>query len=168
MHEPILVINAGSSSIKFSVFETAADRSLSAVVHGQVEGIGTAPCLEVNDLRGDKSPIMPSRPRIMMARLQLFMTGLPGMWAAKQDLPAYQTPDRPWWACLRRARVDRCPRHVRSRGLIPLAPLHEPHNIAAIPAVAANAPNVPQWRALTPHSIVISRQLRSSSRCHAR
>lgn len=27
MHEPILVINAGSSSIKFSVFETGADRS---------------------------------------------------------------------------------------------------------------------------------------------
>ena len=43
MREPILVINAGSSSIKFSVFETAADRSLSAGVHGQVEGIGDSP-----------------------------------------------------------------------------------------------------------------------------
>jgi acetate kinase len=42
MREPILVINAGSSSIKFSVFETAADRSLSDSVHGQVEGIGSA------------------------------------------------------------------------------------------------------------------------------
>jgi hypothetical protein len=41
MRESILVINAGSSSIKFSVFETPADRSLSAGAHGQVEGIGT-------------------------------------------------------------------------------------------------------------------------------
>jgi acetate kinase len=47
MHEPILVINAGSSSIKFSVFETGADRSLSPAAHGEVEGIGTASRLSV-------------------------------------------------------------------------------------------------------------------------
>jgi acetate kinase len=54
MHEPILVINAGSSSVKFSVFETAADRSLLAGARGQVEGIGTLPHFEVADARGDK------------------------------------------------------------------------------------------------------------------
>jgi acetate kinase len=54
MHEPILIINAGSSSIKFSVFETAADRSLLAGAHGEVEGIGTSPHFEVADARGDK------------------------------------------------------------------------------------------------------------------
>jgi acetate kinase len=42
MREPILVVNAGSSSIKFSVFETQADRSPFAGAHGQVEGIGTS------------------------------------------------------------------------------------------------------------------------------
>ncbi len=52
MREPILVINAGSSSIKFSVFETAADRALAAGVHGQVAGIGIAPRLEVADGQG--------------------------------------------------------------------------------------------------------------------
>src|SRR5258708_27030682 len=52
MREPILVINAGSSSIKFSVFETAADRSLKAGVHGQVEGIGTSPRLTIADAQG--------------------------------------------------------------------------------------------------------------------
>src|SRR5260370_37429970 len=52
MREPILVINAGSSSIKFSVFETAADRSLMADVHGQVEGIGTSPRLKIADSQG--------------------------------------------------------------------------------------------------------------------
>jgi acetate kinase len=54
MRERILVVNAGSSSIKFSVFETMADRSVSAGAHGQVEGIGTAPHLEVTDPQGKK------------------------------------------------------------------------------------------------------------------
>src|SRR5258708_20539712 len=52
MREPILVINAGASSRKFSVFETAADRSLEAGVHGQVEGIGTSPRLKIADAQG--------------------------------------------------------------------------------------------------------------------
>ena len=57
MREPILVINAGSSSCKFSVYETAADRSLSAGVHGQVSGIGEGddrPRIEVVDGAGRK------------------------------------------------------------------------------------------------------------------
>src|SRR5215470_6952719 len=49
---PILVINAGSSSVKFSVFQTGACRSLTADTHGQVEGIGTSPRLKIADARG--------------------------------------------------------------------------------------------------------------------
>ena len=52
MHELILVINAGSSSIKFSVFETAVDRSLTPRVHGEVAGIGTAPLFSAVDAQG--------------------------------------------------------------------------------------------------------------------
>jgi acetate kinase len=54
MREPILVINAGSSSIKFSLFETTADRLLAAGAHGQVSGIGTTPRIEVTDPQGHK------------------------------------------------------------------------------------------------------------------
>jgi acetate kinase len=49
MREPILVLNAGSSSIKFSVYQTRMDRTLAAGAHGQVEGIGANPRLEVAD-----------------------------------------------------------------------------------------------------------------------
>ena len=55
VREPILVINAGSSSCKFSIFETAPDRSLLPGAHGQVEGIGEAgetSRLEAADARG--------------------------------------------------------------------------------------------------------------------
>ena len=58
MREPILVINAGSSSIKFSVFETMPDRSLTAGAHGQVDGLGaktgTPARIEVADAQGRK------------------------------------------------------------------------------------------------------------------
>ena len=54
MREPILVINAGSSSVKFSVSETARQRSVLAGVHGQVAGIGALPRLEVVDAQGGK------------------------------------------------------------------------------------------------------------------
>ena len=55
MDEPILVINAGSSSIKFAVFQTGNDRSLVAGAHGQVEGIGTSARFEVVDARGGQA-----------------------------------------------------------------------------------------------------------------
>ena len=42
MRGPILVINAGSSSVKFSLFETAADGAPAAGAHGEVSGIGTS------------------------------------------------------------------------------------------------------------------------------
>ena len=42
MAEFLLVLNAGSSSLKFAVFETASE-PLTVRVRGQVEGIGTAP-----------------------------------------------------------------------------------------------------------------------------
>jgi acetate kinase len=144
MHEPLLVINAGSSSIKFSVFETAVDRSLSAVVHGQIEGIGTAPRLEVNDLRGDKIAdhvVSAEDHDGAIAAVHDWFAGHVGSEAGFAGVGhrivhgglAYAEP------VLIDARVT-----SDLEVLIPLAPLHQPHNIAAIRAVAANAPNVPQ------------------------
>src|SRR5437588_12754335 len=54
MREPILVINAGSSSIKFSVFETGEDGSLAAEAHGQIAAIGASARIEVADAQGRK------------------------------------------------------------------------------------------------------------------
>jgi len=41
MRETLLVLNAGSSSLAFSVYETRVDRSLVAGAHGAVEQIDT-------------------------------------------------------------------------------------------------------------------------------
>ena len=54
MREPILVLNARSSSVKFSVFETSTEPSLSAGPHGQVQGIGASGRLSIADRAGRK------------------------------------------------------------------------------------------------------------------
>ena len=144
MHDPILVINAGSSSIKFSVFETAADRSLLAGAHGQVEGIGTSPHLEVADARGarlaDQAVGAEGHGGAIVAIHEWFAahvgheTGFAGV--GHRVVHGGLTYSEP-------VLIDD---HVMSdlAALVPLAPLHQPHNIAAIRAIAALAPKVPQ------------------------
>jgi acetate kinase len=144
MHGPILVINAGSSSIKFSVFETAACGALSAVLHGQVEEIGAAAHLACRDSRGD--PLADEAVRAgnhdeAMAAIQAWFAMHAGREADFAGVghrvvhggPAYAEP------VLVDAGVI-----ASLETLVPLAPLHQPHNIAAVRAVAAAAPGVPQ------------------------
>ena len=50
MSECIAVLNAGSSSIKFALYEAGADQPPS--FRGQVERIGTAPQLKISDAGG--------------------------------------------------------------------------------------------------------------------
>ncbi len=144
MREPILVINAGSSSIKFSVFETAADRSLSAAVHGQVEGIGTAPRLKIDDAHGKSiadQTVSAKDHDGAIAAIHEWFAGHVGSEAGFAGVGhrivhgglAYAEP------VVVDARVI-----SDLEALIPLAPLHQPHNIAAIRAVTASAPRVPQ------------------------
>src|SRR6187455_65521 len=53
MTDAILVLNAGSSSIKFSVFEPRG-AELELVAGGQVEGLGTAPRFIAKDATGSQ------------------------------------------------------------------------------------------------------------------
>ena len=46
----IAVINAGSSSIKFALYDAAGDVDM--LFRGQVEGIGVAPRLKISDAEG--------------------------------------------------------------------------------------------------------------------
>ena len=45
MTPAILVVNAGSSSVKFRVYETGAAQPLRQLVSGQIDGIGVRPRL---------------------------------------------------------------------------------------------------------------------------
>lgn len=141
--QPVAVFNAGSSSIKFAVFEDNPEYPI--LFRGQVEKLGVAPRLVVKN--SDDEQIVERS------------------WsAAELDHAAATT------TILETAIELLGGRHVRAvghrvvhggtkfaspivvspevvsdlRGLCPLAPLHQPHNLAAIDAIAAAAPHVPQ------------------------
>jgi acetate kinase len=144
VREPILVLNAGSSSIKFSIFETTADRSLSPGPHGQVEGIGTAPRLQVSDANGRElaARALTSDGHLSaIAAIREWFAGHIGSAAEFSGIGhrvvhgglSYAEPvlvDDKVLADL--------------TALEPLAPLHQPHNLAAIRAIARIAPDLPQ------------------------
>jgi acetate kinase len=144
MNEPILVINAGSSSIKFSVFETKADRTVAATAHGEVEGIGLSAQLTAADTSGrslvDRPIVAKDHDAALEAIHQWFTTeigsekGFSGV--GHRIVHGGMTYSEP-------VLIND---HVIAElaALIPLAPLHQPHNLAAVRAIAAAAPGVPQ------------------------
>jgi acetate kinase len=144
MLEPILIINAGSSSIKFSVFETGADRSLVVRASGQVEGIGIAPRLEAADSIGGNpvsEPVGGAGHEGAIEAIHRWFVKHIGDESSFDGAghrivhggPDYGGPvliDDTVMAAL--------------EALAPLAPLHQPHNIAAIRAVTTLAPRLRQ------------------------
>lgn len=144
MREPILVINAGSSSIKFTVFETAADRSLAVRAHGQVSGVGLSARIEVTGAAGDKlagRPIVGNDHVAAMTAIHEWFAQHIGseerfVGVGHRVVHGGTTYSRP-------VLVDAKVMAVLEE-LVPLAPLHQPHNIAAIRAMSAVAPGVPQ------------------------
>jgi acetate kinase len=146
MTDAVLVVNAGSSSIKFSVYELDGTRMLQLASRGQIDGIGTQPRLRARDARGaaltdEKYAIdaVPDVPAGMVAVGAWFRTHLDGAvplvvgHRVVHGGPLYEAPqliDERVLASLER--------------FVPLAPLHQPHGLAAIRAVQARLPDTPQ------------------------
>ena len=52
MESPILVVNAGSSSIKFSGYAAMDQQEPALLFNGQIEGVGSAPHMTAEDAAG--------------------------------------------------------------------------------------------------------------------
>jgi acetate kinase len=150
MADAILVINAGSSSLKFSLFDVApaagdAADPLTLSVKGQIEGIGTSPHFVARDRDG----------AVLVER----------RWSddASSDHAAFFRVVSDWLHERGADRLSAVGHRVVHGGpdlaapvlvddgilrqldrLSALAPLHQPHNLAGIRAVAAVQPEVPQ------------------------
>jgi acetate kinase len=138
----LAVLNAGSSSIKFALYEVASDHAL--LFRGQIEGIGLAPHLKVIDGAGT---IVAER-RWADRRLDHH-----GATSEILEVGRELLAGRPVAAFGHRVvhggthfggpvRIDVAVRAELAK-LIPLAPLHQPHNLAPIEAIAA-ASSIPQ------------------------
>lgn len=142
----ILIVNAGSSSLKFSVFRVDDSGTLRIVMRGQIDGIGTRPSLRVKDATNtvmvernfpitevggvkDAIELVGTWLRERLQHESLLAVGHRVVHGGTQfSHPVLIDPEV--YAALEQ--------------LIPLAPLHQPHNLAAIRAIRERQPQVPQ------------------------
>lgn len=145
MSDYALVLNAGSSSLKFCVYQRLLGRNWELASRGQVEGIGTAPRIVAKDAAGGM---------LVDSSLQGEVhDSSSALWSLAAWLRSTYGPARVVGVGHRvihggprfTGPVRITPEVISElRRLEPLAPLHQPHNVAAILAVCERMPDVPQ------------------------
>jgi acetate kinase len=146
MADAVLTINAGSSSLKFSVYRIGEQDQPRLLSKGQVEGIGTSPRLLAEDAEGQ---VLVDRcwPGDRGAGHAEFFR-VAGSWLREQfsDTALLGVGHRVVHGGVDYAQPVRIDPAVLEKleALCPLAPLHQPHNLAGIRAVAAVLPDLPQ------------------------
>ena len=146
MDDAILVLNAGSSSIKFSLFADGADE-LELVAGGQMAAIHTSPQFVARDASGTKvaEKRWPAQTKLgHEAALAHIVDWLKTAHGERYRLAA--VGHRVVHGGAEHAapvRVD-APMVAQLERLIPLAPLHQPHNLAPIRALLERSPTLPQ------------------------
>ena len=144
MTDAILVINAGSSSIKFSVFAVGDQDRLAETLKGQIDGIGTAPHFKVRNAAGavlaDADWPAGGGHADALERLHGWFDGRPnaGALRAVGHRVVHGGPDYAAPVVVTPEVLDRL------ETLVPLAPLHQPHNLAPIRIIRAQMPDLPQ------------------------
>lgn len=144
-HEAIAVINAGSSSIKFSVFGEQGS-TLRRVLAGSVKDLGATPRLLIKDGTGRilETKDWPNDASLSHedAMTLLFET-LPARLEGHRVRAVGHRVVHGGRHYIAPVRVDADVLRTLE-ALIPLAPLHQPHNLAPIRTILSSAPGLPQ------------------------
>ncbi|MEX3951593.1 acetate/propionate family kinase [Paraburkholderia sp. EG287B] len=144
MADVILVLNAGSSSIKFSAFNAQPD-DLPLVMHGQIEGLLSAPRFVAFDGKGvltgsqdwGTQPLGHDEAVAHIAQfLRSHRDGNRLVAVGHRVVHGGQGFSKP--VAVTRAVLDELDK------LTPLAPLHQPHNLKPIRVIAERNPELPQ------------------------
>jgi acetate kinase len=140
-----LVLNAGSSSLKFCVYQRPATGAWRLAARGQVDGIGSSPKLTAKDSSGTRlvEQVLDAAVRDVRAASDVLARWLRDQFGGARVLGVghrvvhggarYGKP------CIVTPEVIE-----NLRALAPLAPLHQPYNVGAIEDVAERMPGVPQ------------------------
>jgi acetate kinase len=143
--DKILVANAGSSSVKFQLFAVERNGALTRQIKGQVDGVGTKPRLRATG--ADRAVIIDRiyEPNVVADVSSALAAA--GNWL-REELQVHPIAvghrvvhggpdyDRP-------VRVDAEVLHKLER-YVPLAPLHQPFNLAPMRLLFAQFPTLPQ------------------------
>ncbi len=144
MTDAILVLNSGSSSLKFSVF---LKEDLKLLIRGQIEGILTKPHFVARGVSGDivGEEDWPSGINLGHGGAIdfLFRWGRTGVLEGHGIAAAGHRVVHGGLEFAKPIMVDK---HVVAalEKLEPLAPLHQPYNLAAIKAIVERVPELPQ------------------------
>jgi acetate kinase len=143
MEDCALVLNAGSSSLKFCVYQPPTDKGWQVAARGQIEGIGTSARILAKNASGGVLTHQDVAARDGREAVDVLAGWLRSNFGGSRVLgvghrvvhggahfliPSLVTPQV----------------LAELRNLIPLAPLHQPYNLAAIEAVFDQLPEVPQ------------------------
>ena len=144
MTETILTLNAGSSSLKFQLF--AIDHDLPRQeIKGQIDGIGNRPRLFAADALGPiversfaphKLPDLPAALELLRDWIEEPLNGRLPIAVGHRIVHGGVRFDRP-------LRIDKAILE-ELESLAPLAPLHQPNNLAPIRAIQQLLPELPQ------------------------
>ena len=143
--DTILVVNAGSSSVKFQIFAIEGEGKLRRQIKGQIDGIGSRPRLRANDVNGD--PLADRAYPIEAVSDVPAAMAIAGGWLRDElrispmavgHRVVHGGPDYDRPVLIDHGVVSRLERFVA------LAPLHQPHNLAPIRSLLANFPALPQ------------------------
>jgi acetate kinase len=143
--DTILVVNAGSSSVKFQLYGTGRGGDLERLVKGQMDGIGVRARLRASGADGkaviDQSYTVQEVPDLPAGMLKV------GAWLhetqevnliAVGHRVVHGGPDYDRPVIVDDQVLTRLERYV------PLAPLHQPNNLAPIRSIHGNNPRLPQ------------------------
>lgn len=145
MADVVLVLNAGSSSIKFSAFEAAAS-GLFSLVKGQVEGLHTAPRFMARDARGETvaERRWGAGERLehnkALEHIEQFLRGYRG---THEPVAVGHRITHGGADFREPKRIDEAVLEALER-LSPLAPLHQPHNLTPVRLLRKQRPDLPQ------------------------
>lgn len=150
MNARILVLNCGSSSIKFGLFDaSAAEVSRAPLWQGKIDGVGSAaPLMEIRSSQQPEAAITtpaldPAQP--YHAALDVICAALHTRLRAQDEQLAGIAHRVVHGGAKYSAPVRVCAEVLADlRGYIPLAPLHQPFALDAIETLLASMPGVPQ------------------------
>ena len=145
MPDALLVLNAGSSSIKFSLFADAPQEP-QLVFRGQIESLYTAPSFSATSAAGDSlgKHVWPKGTRLghegAVSHIVEFLRD------HRETYRLVAIGHRVVHGGIDFSEPVRVEADVieRLEKLVPLAPLHQPHNLAPIRFVAKTLPRLPQ------------------------
>ena len=145
MSDTILVVNAGSSSVKFQLFSVGERDRLQRLLKGQIEGIAVHPRLFAKGVKGETlidrtwpGADVPDVPAALAKVVEFLRAEIGSLPIAVGHRVVHGGPDYSEPILIDDAVIDRL------QAFAPLAPLHQPNNLGPIRTLRQRQPQLPQ------------------------